>query len=127
MKTKPFNLSEALAGAKVVTRDGREVTQLHRFEMTTEDSLAGVLEGRLFAWRQNGSHFMGGDINLFLLDEPKKITLYGVTAFYAGGGYYDGYIESNVERRDHTATRWKGSSFTVVTFEHEVEVPGERE
>lgn len=30
---KPFNLEKALAGAPVVTRDGKEVTQLHWFEL----------------------------------------------------------------------------------------------
>ena len=49
---KPFNLSEALSGAPVVTRDGREVTQLVRFEELGPDynnSLYGVINGCVYA------------------------------------------------------------------------------
>lgn len=44
MKTKPFNLEEALNGAKVVTRDGREVTQLTKFDVNEIFKLYGVVK-----------------------------------------------------------------------------------
>lgn len=47
MKTKPFNLEEALAGKAVVTADGREVTQLHKFVTNAAIDLAGVIDGVL--------------------------------------------------------------------------------
>jgi len=56
MKTRPFNLEEALNGAKVVTRDGREVRQLTKFEgVTTESySLVGVLGRYMCSWADDG-------------------------------------------------------------------------
>lgn len=41
---KPFNLTDALAGKPVITRDGRAVTKLTNFQ-TTEFPLIGVVEG----------------------------------------------------------------------------------
>ena len=50
---KPFDLSAALAGAPVCTRDGREVTQLHKFDGVTY-GLVGVIQGQLYTWSVDG-------------------------------------------------------------------------
>jgi hypothetical protein len=73
MRTKPFDLKEALAGAKVVTRDGREVTELHHYVniTNTEYVLCGRI-GTLFeTWATNGEFSSDGSciLDLFLLDE----------------------------------------------------------
>ena len=78
MKTRPFNLEEALNGAKVVTRDGREVRQLTKFEgVTTESySLVGVLGRYMCSWADDGrfndvfAEQQGKD--LFLAVEPQR-------------------------------------------------------
>ena len=44
MKTKPFNLEEALNGAKVVTLDGREVTQLTKFNTDEIHCIYAVID-----------------------------------------------------------------------------------
>lgn len=45
---KPFNLEAALAGAPVVTRDGKPVQELHLFKSTAPiQSLFGVIDGRV--------------------------------------------------------------------------------
>jgi len=42
---KEFDLEKALAGAKVVTRDGREVTQLHKFRLNNKkEVIVGVVD-----------------------------------------------------------------------------------
>jgi hypothetical protein len=51
---KPFDLEAALAGAPVVTRDGREVTQLKLFELTGKEPLYGVIENNVYRWDFNG-------------------------------------------------------------------------
>jgi hypothetical protein len=54
-KLKPFDLDKALAGEKVITRDGIEVRELHKFK--TSDSpypLRGVVPGILSAWTNEG-------------------------------------------------------------------------
>jgi hypothetical protein len=57
MKLEKFDLEKALSGAKVVTRDGREVTGLRKLEATKGYPLAGVLEGSIHSWRIDGSYF----------------------------------------------------------------------
>jgi hypothetical protein len=77
MKTKPFNLEEALNGAKVVTRDGREVKELTKFESFEDYPLVGVLDNELKSWNEQGKHtnFCVGDssLDLFLAVEPQRI------------------------------------------------------
>jgi hypothetical protein len=54
MKLEKFDLEKALNGAKVVTRDGREVKQLTKFEGLSLDSLGGVLDNQLRTWTTQG-------------------------------------------------------------------------
>lgn len=69
---KPFNLERALAGDKVVTRDGREVTQLTKFDCE-DDCLAGVLENNAKTWRANGRYTKYEETCLDLFMAPKTV------------------------------------------------------
>lgn len=51
---KPFNLEEALNGAKVVTRDGREVTQLIKFNADENETIFGVVNKEIASWMNDG-------------------------------------------------------------------------
>lgn len=76
MKTKPFNLEEALNGAKVVTRDGREVLQLTKFECLNLYSLVGVVDGAIQKWTSEGifdNQISESHLDLFLAVEPQRI------------------------------------------------------
>ena len=78
MKTRPFNLEEALNGAKVVTRDGREVKKLTYFDASKNDHypLYGVVGTLICCWTITGQHHIDTDNNhndLFLSVEPKRI------------------------------------------------------
>ena len=77
MKTKPFNLEEALNGAKVVTRDGCNVSQLTFFETKSQFPLVGVLDnGLMSSWRKNGinnTESIISENDLFIVVEPKYI------------------------------------------------------
>lgn len=70
---KPFDLKAALEGAKVVTRDGREVLGLHTFEGLVESHpVVGVVEGRLKAWELSGLSMAGYSSTVDLFMAPKK-------------------------------------------------------
>jgi hypothetical protein len=75
MRTKEFNLEEALNGAKVVTRDGREVTQLTKFKSIEEHCLYGVVDEEIHSWLKNGTFYehTKNKNDLFLVVEPKSI------------------------------------------------------
>lgn len=75
MKTKPFNLEEALNGAKVVTRDGREVTQLHKFITIDKMKLFGVIDEQVYCWDENGKNLFADKIeyDLFIAVETKSV------------------------------------------------------
>lgn len=73
---KPFDLEAALAGAKVVTREGSEVTQLTLFDIDKEnDVLYGVLESEVNSWLTDGRYFKDTENNndLFMAPNAKSI------------------------------------------------------
>ena len=70
---KPFDLEKALKGAPVVTRDGREVTQLHLFSLEVSYSLFGVIQDkecgpRVECFTKNGEYRLNRktDTDLFM-------------------------------------------------------------
>lgn len=70
---KPFDLEKALAGDKVVTRDGREVTQLHVFDIATPaNNLFGVLDGKIMRYRDSGTYLnTQGSVNDLFMASTK--------------------------------------------------------
>jgi hypothetical protein len=80
MKLEKFDLEKALNGAKVVTRNGREVSQLTNFENLNDDyPLIGVVDRSIRTWTTQGlfvgDHAGECDEDLFLAVEPKRIWL----------------------------------------------------
>jgi hypothetical protein len=75
---KPFNLEEALAGKPVVTRDGREVTQLHRFSGGYKYTLVGIVDNVSINDLFMASTKRTGYINIFSRNRPntKNYTSY---------------------------------------------------
>lgn len=73
---KPFNLEQALAGAKVVTRWGAEVTQLHLFNASHSIFvLCGVINDKLLYFQKDGSYHdksSQSDYDLFMYSEKKE-------------------------------------------------------
>lgn len=72
---KPFNLEAALAGAKVVTRDGLEVKIAGYNEEAEQTSqLAGWLNGSITSWQKNGQYWndMRSDYDLFMAPTERK-------------------------------------------------------
>lgn len=94
---KPFDLVKALAGAPVVTRDGRKVEQLVKFSPNGCIYLGGVLCNRrpngdeLEWWRSDGSAIGNGEEHLDLfMSEPEKVKREGWINIYSNesGGHY---------------------------------------
>ena len=115
MKTKPFNLEEALNGAKVVTRSGREVTQLHKFNVEKSHSLWGVLDEDIHSWTINGEFWdkeTSHSRDLLLVVEPKKfwVNMYRDEL----GGVYLGQKLHTVKRE---AESWKCKDGYIKTIE----------
>jgi hypothetical protein len=75
MTLEKFDLEKALNGAKVVTRDGHEIKELTKFEVSTGYQLAGVMDGILHTWTTQGSFYEDRESisDLFLAVEPKRI------------------------------------------------------
>ena len=81
---KAFNLEQALAGKKIVTRDGREITQLVTFKTASGEVIFGldVKNDHVEKWLINGRYYdarndSGGD--LFMASK----NLYGFINDYA--------------------------------------------
>lgn len=73
---KPFNLEAALAGAKVITRDGSEVTQLTMFNVDKDGYvLFGVLGNQVHSWLISGRYFRvdESDSDLFMAPETCEV------------------------------------------------------
>ena len=88
---KDFNLKEALAGAKVITVGGDEVTQLTLMNVDDVGNLVGVYKRQVLRWSTNGFSAIGcghNDLTLKMAPEMGKGFLYvfedGSTNFTGG-------------------------------------------
>jgi hypothetical protein len=70
---KPFNIDEALAGKPVTTTDGREVTQLIKFEISSNYKLTGVVDGELKKFTIYGKSYSECTKDLVMATEKKSI------------------------------------------------------
>ena len=86
---RAFDLSAAIAGAPVCTRDGREVTQLHKFDGVTY-GLVGVIQGQLYTWSVDGKADTGSHRDLCMA--PVKKTGWVVRRINGDGRIGDGRI-----------------------------------
>jgi hypothetical protein len=90
MKTKPFNLEEALAGKPVVTRDGREVKKITKFDVNqtnpysvyallgTQTSNFDDVNEIIGSWTESGKYIAGtseeNPLDLFMKVEVNNET-----------------------------------------------------
>lgn len=59
---KPFDLEEALNGAPVITRDGREVTEIYCFETSgSKYTVYACIDGQVYPYVANGKYFFNGE------------------------------------------------------------------
>jgi hypothetical protein len=70
---KPFNLEHALAGDPVVTRNGKPVTQITKFNICGTQIVCGVLEEQLVSWCDNGRYYSYSEVPCDLFMGPLEI------------------------------------------------------
>jgi hypothetical protein len=66
MKIEKFDLEKVIHGAKVVTRDGREVTELSKFNTYRKLCLYGVVDDEVECWTIDGQYSERGTSNMDL-------------------------------------------------------------
>ena len=91
-KLKPFDLEAALNGAEVVTRTGKEVTEVVVLKtMIYGRNVLAVIDGNLYSFNQNGR--VDGDMeypnDLFM--KPQQVTKW-VNIYEDGSGYFIGKL-----------------------------------
>lgn len=72
---KPFNLSDALAGKPVVTRNGRTVSKVVLVDETLQFPLVAVINGKMFAHDRQGQYFTTAETenDLFMASTKKSV------------------------------------------------------
>ena len=83
---KKFDLEKALSGERVITRNGKEVTGLHLFDVD-EYALCGVVDKSIHRWTKEGVFDLNSsqnDLDLFMPGEKKTmwVNVYGESGFY---------------------------------------------
>ena len=83
MNLKPFDLQEALANPeRVITRDGRKVTQLTKFDCSFQYPLIAVIDGNVECFTLNGEYILGYNNNNELCLLPQTKTVWVVVVKY---------------------------------------------
>lgn len=116
---KPFNLEAALAGAKVVTRDGDEVTQLTLFNVSKDGYvLYGVLNFEVHSWLVNGKYYRIDESNNDLFMAHVKIEQW--VARYGNYLHLDSIYDTEAECKaahqlasDYHKIEWEEADETV--------------
>jgi hypothetical protein len=87
MKLEKFDLEKVIHGAKVVTRDGREVLELTKFENLGELPLVGVVDGDLETWSIKGkySRDIASNMDLCIVGKVESIW---VNVYKDANGYF---------------------------------------
>jgi hypothetical protein len=114
MKLEKFDLEKVIHGAKVVTRDGREVLELTKFENLGELPLVGVVDGDLETWSIKGkySRDIASNMDLFIVGEVQSIWVNLYTT--RDGGIQLGHCYKIKEEAEYDG---KGSSSYIKTIE----------
>ena len=76
---RPFELQKALEGEKVITREGKNVTQLTLFDVNNQFLLAAVIDGELCKFLEDGKINSSGvesHHDLFMAETGSWINLF---------------------------------------------------
>ena len=89
---KPFDLDAALNGARVVTRNGKEVTQLTRFyDIESDECLCGVINAELQVWNEHGKYLSDENESPYDLFMAPNIKAIWVARYAKGIHWYHRY------------------------------------
>ena len=114
---KLFNLSEALAGKPVVTRDGRKVTELHHFKTANEpDRIIAVIGGVAIRFYEEGNYLSSSEHENDLFMAPETVTKW-INIYDGHDGYYGGGVFYNTEKEAKKNGVGKVVATSKITFE----------
>jgi len=116
---KKFNLQKALIGEKVVTREGRDVTQLTIFKIDNEIFLVGVIDGEIYKFLEDGTRnflYNGCQSNNDLFMDAPEIW---VNIYYSKekGVWGSQFYESKEEAKENIISESKYNYQTTISIE----------
>jgi hypothetical protein len=105
MELEKFDLERALSGDPVITKEGKEVTQLTCFkDVLHRDCVYGVVSNQVQCWEIDGSYFLNesdSKHNLFM--KPKENTIWvNVYKNISGKLYTNGQFDSEQQAKLHS-------------------------
>jgi hypothetical protein len=90
MKVEKFDLEKVIHGAKVVTRDGREVSQLTKFETYDKFCLYGLVDEQVYCWSIKGEYSDNSSCSMDLYIVGKVRRVWANVMKYANGDLFVG-------------------------------------
>lgn len=118
-----FDLQKALAGEPVVTRDGREVTQVTSFNAKSAFCLAAVVDGAIVKFTWNGKHSLSSESNHDLFMVAKTVKKEGWVNLYKGfDGKYPVTGSTIFDTEDDAINQRSARFIATVKMEWEEEI-----
>jgi hypothetical protein len=90
MNLEKFDLEKVIHGAKVVTRDGREVTQLTKFETYDKFCLYGLVDEQVYCWSIKGEYSDNSSCSMDLYIVGRVRRVWANVMKYANGDLFVG-------------------------------------
>jgi len=121
---KPFDLEAAKRGEPLMTRDGRAVSEFHRFETLRSSiySCMAIVDGESVSYTDGGQFHRNREDKSDLFMAPKKRTVFVNIYDKAGETSVPGTrafaFNSEADARENT----KGNSWGVLVVAHPVEI-----
>jgi hypothetical protein len=115
---KTFDLTKALAGEPVVTRDGEKVTEIYYFQTSNEGrKLVSVIGGKTYSHFEDGTISKFNEVNYDLFMAPKVKTFYVNVYKNEDGEIFMGCVADSLQKtkeiRDINVSFLKTISFEV--------------
>ena len=118
---KPFDLEAALQGAAVVTRNGKEVSELMRFKTLSDTyNLFAVIDGQLHIFNKEGRTYSDISHNNDLFMKPVQVTEW-VNIYCTSGGFRTGiYTFNSAEEAKKSIDEFNSEYYCTVPMTFEV-------
>jgi hypothetical protein len=109
MKVEKFDLEKVIHGARVITRDGREVTQLTKFETYDKFCLYGLVDEQVYCWSIKGEYSDNSSCSMDLYIVGKVRRVWANVMKYANGDLFvSSKSFSTLEAAENFAKNSKG-------------------
>lgn len=117
---KPFDLEAALQGSAVVTREGKEVTEIVQLKTMafSNNSLLAVIGGNLYAFNQDGKIYDNIECKNDLFMKPTQVTKWVNIYALASGNFTTGEMfDTQGQAMKEYTPFGEPFSTTQITFE----------